>query len=399
MWSVPGPQFNRDYNRDSWTFQPRDFAAPKMSCRLIHDHFLCCNLHSAFWHFGIIHPLWTQLQFDATLGYPGEGPSVSNMTLVSANIGSVMTDITWKTWGAHVVCLQGTRVGRNNHRSASKIFQSLGFTPCFGDLLPGLWHGSKSTKTPCGGTLIAGGAPFIRAFEIQHDATGLHGPLFKTKRVVAAWLQVTPKKRAFVVSIYATTSASQDPRIHAENNQLFENILAFVAQFGASPIIVAGDLQAPRSSYPALASAMSFQSWHEPVATVGDDGEVIRPITFSNDGSFAGPGDGCTSIDSVLVNDIAFSALSTAEVLQTFGKQHRPIKLVFNWDSINQVGFHLLKTAQFVLDSCLGPQVDSFSSQWHAHSKTEFDNASNSEEKWSIVNGFLQQTLLAKGAS
>ena len=175
---------------------------------------------------------------------------------------------------------------------------------------------NKTTKTPCGGTLIAGGSAFIRPFDQVHDSTGLYASLFKTKRVVASWIQVTPKKRAWVISVYATTSASKDPTIHGINDKLFRDIFAFAAQFGHIPVILAGDLQAPPMSYPTIANVVSFQSWHDPIAKVDDSGELVRPLTFSNDGTFAGVGEGCTSIDSVLVNDIAFAAFRVQRSLK-----------------------------------------------------------------------------------
>ena len=372
-----------------WTFQPRSFAAQNC-CR-----FYCVRLPAG----GGLTPFvwehaWPSLFFDATLGFPGEGPHEPLMTLVSANIGSVMTDHSWKTWDADVVCLQETRVGKNNQRSAAKIFQNVGFTPCFGEPLPGLWYNSKTTKTPCGGTLIAGGAALIQPFDPSHDSTTLFAALMKTKRFVASWVQVTPKKRALVISVYATTSASQDVNIHESNNRFFEDIFLFVAQFGRIPVIFAGDFQAPPMSYPAIANVLSFQSWHDPIATVGDDGNLLRPLTFSNDRTFAGAGEGCTSIDSVLVNDVAFSALRSAEVLQTFDKQHRPIKLVFDWPSINQVGFHVLKAAPFNLDAC----QETGSLSWETNGQRAFETTADVEDKWEIVNSYLQRTLIARGA-
>ena len=107
--------------------------------------------------------------------------------------------------------------------------------------------------------------------------------------------------------MYAHTGASQDSKIHELNNCLFDDILVFAAQFGRIPVILAGDLQAPPSSYPVLANALNFQSWADPISVTNEDGEVTRPLTFSNDGTFSGPGDSCTSIDAVLINDIAFA--------------------------------------------------------------------------------------------
>ena len=343
--------------------------------------------------------LWVIMSFDATLGFPGEGPTSSLFSLVSANIGSVMSDTTWKTWSADCVCLQETRVGKNNIRSASKLFQTAGFTPCFGQLLPGLRYGNKSTKTPCGGALVAGGTAYTQAFERQQDVSGLFDPLFKTKRFAAAWIQVTPRKKALVISLYATTSASQDVRIHDSNNQLFEDIFSFVAQFGQIPVIIAGDFQAPPMSYPAIANAVCFRSWHDPVAVVDERGELSRPLTFSNDGTFAGVGDACTSIDAVLVNDIAFAALHSAEVVQVFGKQHRPIKLVFDWPSINQFGFHIVKAAPLLLEGCQKDLHSAPPISWDDQCKAKYDQHTDTESKWNVVNDFLQKTLVAKGAS
>ena len=157
-WSLLGPKFEVDHHPAGWTFQPHDFAAKTSHLGLFWEGYqrpvFCGPIYVHHCPF----VAWFSPLFDSTLGYPGEGPGPSNMTIVSANIGSVMTDVTWKTWSADVVCLQETRVGKNNVRTATKTFQGVGFTPCFGDLLPGLWSGSKSTKTPPGGTLIAGGS-------------------------------------------------------------------------------------------------------------------------------------------------------------------------------------------------------------------------------------------------
>ena len=345
LWSDPDPQLKSYHQSAGWTFQPHGFAAQNLCYRFREYERVVAQVMRHF--AGFWKPpcscLWVTMSFDATLGYPGEGPTSSLFSLVSANIGSVMSDTTWKTWNADCVCLQETRVGKNNIRSASKLFQTAGFTPCFGQLLPGLWYGDKSTKTPCGGALVAGGTAYTQTFEHQQDASGLFDPLFKTKRFAAAWIQVTPRKKALVISLYATTSASQDVRIHDSNNQLFEDIFSFVAQFGQIPVIIAGDFQAPPMSYPAIANAVCFRSWHDPVAVVDEQGVLSRPLTFSNDGTFAGVGDACTSIDAVLVNDIAFAALHSAEVVQVFGKQHRPIKLVFDCLQSISLGSTLLK--------------------------------------------------------
>ena len=57
--------------------------------------------------------------------------------------------------GMPTSCVCKTRVGKNNHRSAVKNFQTRGWNPCLGVLLPCIWHKSGSSQTPCGGTLVA----------------------------------------------------------------------------------------------------------------------------------------------------------------------------------------------------------------------------------------------------
>ena len=338
--------------------------------------------------------------FDASLGFPGEGPNPGErMSIVSANIGSIVTNPLWSSWDADVVCLQETRVGKNNARSTMKNFQTKGWTPCLGDLLPFCWHKGKSSQTPCGGTLVAAPDSLIQPFCVQQDHTGLFLKLFKTKRVAVAWCQVTQHRQALIISVYAQTGASQDTKVHEWNNSLFDDIFTFVAQFGQIPIIIAGDLQAPPLSYPVISNAINFQSWHDPIANTDEQGEVSRPLTFSNDGLFSGPGDSCTSIDAMLVNDTAFAALHSATVLEHFGRQHRPIQLVFEWPSLDQKGFVHFKTAAFDLSSMHGETSSGNDlPDWSRDFEANFTSATTSDAKWDIVNDFLQSSILAKGA-
>ena len=130
----------------------------------------------------------------------------------------------------------------------------LNATPCLSDPLPGLRHATGSTKTPCGGSAVIGGSAYIRPFDPQEDHTGLFAQLFATRRFAAAWVQVTLKKSALVMSIHAQTGASCDARIHEENDALFDKILTFVTQFGQIPIILAPN------SYKSIATVLAFHS-------------------------------------------------------------------------------------------------------------------------------------------
>ena len=112
--------------------------------------------------------------FDCTCGYPGEGPSSDFMTLYSANVGSIATNHDWKTWQSQVVCLQETRIGKNNHRSAHFAFREAGFAEVLGKLLPGFIKATGRAQTPCGGVAILGPPTRIQPFQEQDDQTGLY---------------------------------------------------------------------------------------------------------------------------------------------------------------------------------------------------------------------------------
>ena len=85
------------------------------------------------------HPLWKLRAFDSTLGYPGEGPP-QLWSILSSNIGSFFKDDSWKGWSDTFVCLQETRIGRNNFRNATKAAGACGKNLFLGDLLPGLFR-------------------------------------------------------------------------------------------------------------------------------------------------------------------------------------------------------------------------------------------------------------------
>ena len=338
---------------------------------------------------------FARLEFDHTLGFPGEGPE--NMTLWSANIGSFRTNTGWKAWSADICCLQETRIGKTNLRSCSLDVKSRGLRLTTSDPLAVKWHKTGSI-TPCGGTAIIASEALIQPFDPASDQTGLYIGLFRTQRLNAAWIQVRPRCRALVISVYATTGASQDPHIHSRNDDLFSQVFAFVSQFGQIPVVLAGDLQADPMSYPSIANVVTFHNWHDPIAGVDSDGYSTRPLTFSRDGAFSGADDATSSIDAILLNQTAFFALESAEVVPIIGKQHRPLKFVFKWEAIDLVGFVHLKSAPFREDSLRKPQTDDVTSpQWDQFER-RYDEAPGSDAKWNVVNDFLIHSLLQNGA-
>ena len=342
------------------------------------------------------------LSFDATLGFPGEGPAPL-WSLLSCNIGSMNTNLTWKVREETVLCLQETRVGRNNVRTTRKTVEAVGkgFFP--GTLLDGLLQKNGKTRVSHGGVAVVAPPQTTLPFESASDVTGTYPRLLATKRVHAVWSQVTPRMRVLIVNIYARTSASSNEAILQENNQLFEDIFALISQFGAIPVILCGDFQEHPMNYPAIANAVLFHKWFDPLATVASDGLPNRPLTFSRDCTFTGLGDGCSTIDAVLLNETAFIALKSMEVLPFYEHQHRPIKAVFNWDAIFQHGFVYVKPASFDFTNLPSGQKGQQTLEHHAKalwdSKFEslLHHASTSEQKWEHANQFVVDVFLSSG--
>ena len=96
---------------------------------------------------------------------------------------------------------------------------------------------------------------------------------------------------------------------------------------------------------------MNFHNWFDPLTTLDDSGESLRPLTYSKDSTFSGHGDFCSSIDGILVNQVASCALQSIEVVQTSDSQHRPVRATFSWPTIWQHGYVHQKFAPLVTDS------------------------------------------------
>lgn len=333
------------------------------------------------------------------------------MTFRTANIGSIQSNHEWKAWGSDIICLQETRIGKNNHRSATHAIRDAGYDVVLGQVLPGLLHKVGRLHTPCGGTAILGPPSQIKPFLASDDATGLFHTLLATKRVAIPWLQFAQKRKALVFSIYATTGASNDVKIHAENDHLFEDVFTLASQFGSIPVLVSGDFQAPPLSYSAISKAVHFHNWYDRLYTVTPEGDPMRPLTFSNDGLFVGQGEGCTSIDGFLLNQHAFFALENCHVVETFGRQHRPVECTFHWESLDVVGFTLCKTAPLDVEGLkkgpinitaktgVTPYQEPLHEGWNDAWESRYVSEPEPNAKWQIVNQFCIHELLSRGAT
>ena len=87
-------------------------------------------------------------QFDATLGFPGEGPNCKPLRIQSANITA------WNSWvQAHksgefrdcdILLLQEHKLPERDIRSAQELLKGIGFRPEFGPATTGLGGGNSS---------------------------------------------------------------------------------------------------------------------------------------------------------------------------------------------------------------------------------------------------------------
>ena len=208
-----------------------------------------------------------------------------------------------------------------------------------------------------------------------------------------------------VFSVYARTAASKFPEVHAENDQLFHNILECASQFGPIPIVICGDFQLNPMHYKSLSVAINNHSWFDPLCSADSNGDLYRPLTYSLDGLFSGPGDHCTSIDAILCNHVAFSALREIEVLP-LKVQHGPIRATFCWESIRQVRHTLVRPAPFDLSQCTSPDQDdplcpcheNAMRVWADHFHSSFDRSQSVDEQWAVANQYMIQVLLTNGA-
>ena len=353
-------------------------------------------------HFGFAY-----MCFDCTLGFPGEGPDGQTrklFTLASQNIGSINTNHAWKGLNADVVCLQETRIGKNNDRQTSFLVAETGSHLFRGKLLPGLLQKNGKHRVAHGGTAIVAPKQLTIPFDPKQDITALYSKHYEANRRNACWIQVCRNVRVLVFSIYAVTGASSDLKAHEKNDQMLADLLEVCSEFGDIPIVLAGDLQCEPFQYPSTAHAINFLHWSDPLASVNEAGDVDRPLTYSNDGSFSGEGDRNSSIDALLLNRVAIAALRDIHVVEIDGLQHRPLGATFEWHTITQVGYVHVKTAPICRENIprLGHKPEECQLSNHAEKLWEEDfkphvSPRNSEHAWEQINHFGIQILLQHG--
>ena len=218
----------------------------------------------------------------------------------------------------------------------------------------------------------------------------------------AIWHQITPRLKILIFCFYGQAHLAHHAHIDI-NQKLLEDLFTIASQFGSIPILIAGDFQSDPDIYQAVVDAKALGSWYDPLVERDCFGELSRPITFSRGANFQNPTEHYSSIDGILMNEVALSALVEIKVCYSHNRQHAPIRAVFQWPRIFQKGFSLVKPAAFDLTRI--PQNDETKCDlnqiakqiWTCKFVSNFDNADD-ETAWKMINSLAIETLQMAGA-
>ena len=344
------------------------------------------------------------LCFDSSLGFPGEGPCAT-WTCCTANIDAIQTHPDCLQWDFDAIALQETRINQNNLKHVSFELEKSNRALCHGGLLDPKKTKANTFVTPHGGVALIATKGLIRAFSVDDDSTGLWTDLAKSTRVAASWIQILPKVRALIFSFYGETARPDNSHLRV-NNFYLERIFAVTSQFGDIPIIISGDFQTDPDSYSAVVSAKQHGNWIDPMLSHDQHGNPTRPITFSRNANFVSPSEHFSSIDAILLNRTASSALTSIDVDYSRAKQHAPIVAKFIWPKIFVKGTILSVPAPLNLENL--PRKDNNELDlekisanaeriWDSNFHTKC-NSGNDDQDWEQINDFALETLTSSGA-
>ena len=363
-----------------------------------------------FWHFASIIPdglgdpvLFTIYTFNSTMGFPGEGPTSQNWSCISANVNSIHSHPHVLEWEDDVVCIQETRISETNISFLQKSVKTKGRHIYHGTLIKETRRKNGHKHTPHGGVACIAPEALSKPLLPEDDSTGLWDSLLKTSRVTAIWTQILPKVRCLIFSFYGQTSMECQKHIDI-NDDLLQKIFSVAAQFGEIPILVTGDLQADPDLYQAVVVAKGL-GWVDPISGIDHLGNSTRPITYSRSSDFLNPTENFSSIDAVLLNRVAATALKKCEILHTDARQHAPIRVSFTWERILQDGFVLQKPAAFDLtdlpkngNKLDHDRINSTAQQlWFSEFQLKCSHP-DSDQAWNSINDFAVKTLVNNGA-
>ena len=344
------------------------------------------------------------LPFDSTLGYPGEGPQ--SWSCVTANIDSLATNPQCASWDDDVICIQETRVAQSNLRDTQCCIRAFDKEFFPGKLLDHTRQKNGVYRIPHGGVAILSDKSKTRTFVAKDDSTSLWNGLFASTRVTAVWHQVLPKLKVLCFTYYAKAwKQHTEDEIHSLNDDVLGKIFEVASQFGDIPILVTGDLQAEPESFSSFQTA-KLNGWIDPLACFDQQGNSVRPVTYAQSSNFLNSEDHCSSIDAILLNQVAATALQNIEICHGQAKQHAPIRAVFQWPKVFLTGHVLLHPAPLVLDGipkdtngkCDAQLIENSARYlWNENFQHKCD-IPDDETTWKNINSFGVSILLESGA-
>ena len=346
------------------------------------------------------------ISFNATLGYPGEGPDHWSCTV--ANIDSLISHPHCLQWKDDALILQETRVAKSNIKHVNNLADETGRLFHTSHLLQPNRQKNGVFKIPHGGTGIVASKALMTPFKLSDDITKKWEQIEATSRVSAAWIQVMPKMRILVFSFYGYAYNNAEEAVeHTNNDNLLAAIFEIASQFGSVPVLIGGDFQNEPSAYRSFQIAKDNAGWCDPLCTHDEWGNTQRPITYSHSSNFVDPEEGYSSIDGLIMNSTAYAALRYIDVHYGDARQHAPIKAEFNWPKIYQKGFVLLRNAPFDFRNLQRDDKGNINFQhieetaqmlWD-HKYQHLCNSSCDEKAWKAINQLGIDTLLGSGAS
>lgn len=347
------------------------------------------------------------LCFDQTLGFPGEGPK---WAMISANVDSFITNANCLHWEADTFLLQEARIAESNMMDAQRKAGLCNLHVFCSEPLQKIRASNGNYRIPSGGTATCASREVTQLFHADADVSGEWAQLRSTARVTATWHQVSPTVKMLAFTFYAIANAASERAKFERNNELLHQIFTVAAQYGDIPIVLAGDFQMEPGMYPSVQVALDHWGWADPLLHSDEQGIVTRPATFVQHNA-VNDDEGQSSIDGILVNRTALTALIGMEVLQHQDRQHRPIRATFAWDRIQQTGTILQKAAKLNLEHVQkadandpGCPVQILGERLWLTYEDDFNCATTADEKWEITSPRDQAatpkwSLLGKGAT
>ena len=288
------------------------------------------------------------LSFDRTLGFPGEGEG-PKWTIISANVDSFTTNANCLHWEADTFLLQEARIADSNLVDAQRKAALCNFHVFCSQPLQKVRASNGNYRIPSGGTATCACREVTQLFNAKDDVSGVWSLLRSTARVTATWHQVSATVKLLAFNFYAIANAASERAKFERNNELLQQIFTVAAQYGDIPIVIAGDFQMEPGMYPSVQLALDHRGWADPLLQSDEQGTIIRPATFFQHNAPT-DADGQSSIDGILVNRSALTALVGMEVLHHPDRQHRPVRATFAWDRIQQTGTVLQRAAKLNID-------------------------------------------------